>query len=366
MIDNMVSSSFDFSPYAAPIPVTIDVKDGNQVVVSNKGVTNSPIQLAVPNPKVWSSESPFLYNITVTLGSQTDVVTSYFGLRTVSLGPDKNGVTRPLINGNFIFLAGWLDQSFWPDGLYTAPNEEALAFDVLSVRRFGFNFIRLHQKVNPEQWYYHADRLGIVVQQDMVQHYGDPFSTPDPVLYMQDLKAMIDGRYNHPCIVQWTAFNEGDMVSHFNATAVVQWIKNYDPSRLTDTDSGGPANDLRVGDVNDVHSYPDPSDPKPSPTQFAEIGEYGGLGAFVPGHEWVQGSCYAYETCGSTDKLADRYIGMTKYILQHKNDLSVVAYTQITDVELECDGFLNYDRTDKFSPSTFLKVYQANQDMING
>lgn len=249
--------------------------------------------------------------------------------------------------------------------MYTAPTDEALAFDVKAVPRFGFNFIRLHQKVNPERWYWYTDKLGIVVQQDMVQHYGDSFTTPDPDLFMQDLQAMIDQLYNHPSIIQWTAFNEGDMVSHFDAKAVVSWIKQYDPSRLTDTDSGGPANNLHVADVNDVHDYPDPTDPKPSATQYAEIGEFGGLGAFVDGHQWVQGSCYAYETVASPDKLASRYIGMANYIQQHKKDISVSVYTQITDVELECDGFLNYDRTDKFSADQLAKVVKANQNLIN-
>jgi len=200
-------------------------------------------------------------------------------------------VVRPYLNGGFLFLAGWLDQSFWPDGLFTHPTEDALLYDLQAVQMFGLNTVRLHQKVNPERWYWHADRLGIVVLQDAVQKYGGATNaTIEP--FLNDITAMINGRYNHPCIVQWTVFNEFDCVQAFpNVSAVVDMVRDMDPSRLIDTNSGGPANDLHIADVNDIHTYPYPGDPLPSATQYGMVGEYGGVGAFVAGHEWVPNQC---------------------------------------------------------------------------
>jgi hypothetical protein len=179
---------------------------------------------------------------------------------------------RPAINGKFVFLAGWLDQSWWPDGEYTAPSDAALQFDLAALAPFGLNAVRLHQKVNSARWYYHADRLGVAVQQDMIQKYGGATAaTIEP--FLTELQAMIDGRRNHPSIFMWTMFNEGDDGGVFpNMTAIVEWAQAYDPTRLIDTNSGGPGNDLHVGSVNDVHNYPDPGRPVPSATQFAEQG----------------------------------------------------------------------------------------------
>jgi beta-galactosidase/beta-glucuronidase len=169
------------------------------------------------------------------------------------MGAPAHAIVRPAINGAFTFLAGWLDQSWWSDGEYTAPTDDALRFDVQAVKDLGLNTIRLHQKVNSDRWYYYADLLGVVVLQDMPQKYGG--STPATVEpFLAELKAMMDGRGNHPSILQWEIFNEGDCVRSFNASQVVEWAKAYDPHRLIDTNSGGPANDLHIGDVNDVHS----------------------------------------------------------------------------------------------------------------
>jgi len=274
-------------------------------------------------------------------------------------------VRRPVLNGKFVFLAGWLDQSFWPDGQYTAPTDEALAYDLQAVKMFGLNVVRLHQKVNSARWYYHAARLGIVILQDMIQKYGGATqATVDP--FLQDLKAMITGLYNHPCIVQWTVFNEGDCVGQFNVRTTVSFAQALDNTRLFDTNSGGPGNDLHIADVNDIHTYPWPGDPKPSGTQYAMLGEYGGVGAFVSGHEWVPNQCQTYLHVGTPQDEADTYITMTQQIASRKNDLSVVIYTQITDVERECDGFLNYDRTNKFNQQQTQAIYNANVKLING
>ncbi len=195
-------------------PVTVKVKDssgnsddGSSVVVTSEGCkANLPCVVAIPSPKLWSPESPFLYNMTVTAGD--DSVDGYFGMREVKLGKDASGTTRPMINGKFRFLAGFLDQSWWPDGQYLAPGDEALASDVLVLKTWGMNMIRLHQKVNPQRWYYAADKAGIVILQDMIQHYGDGAVRngglpAEARYYWSDLKAMIDGIGNHPSIIQW-------------------------------------------------------------------------------------------------------------------------------------------------------------------
>jgi hypothetical protein len=269
------------------------------------------------------------------------------------------------LNGDPLFLAGWLDQSWWPDGQYTAPTDEALAFDLKVVKTFGLNMVRLHQKVNSERWYYYADKLGIVIFQDMIQKYGGATQATVP-LFLADLKAMIEGRYNHPSIVQWDAFNEGDCVSQFNVPSVINQIRQLDPSRLLDTNSGGPGNDLHIADVNDVHTYPYPGDPKPSATQYAMLGEFGGIGAFVAGKEWVPGQCQTYLHVDTPELEATTYIAMAQTIRSRKVDLSASVYTQITDVERECDGFLNYDRTNKFNADQTARIATANQNIIHG
>jgi len=321
-------------------PVTVKITAGGKAVASGTGKANLPLSITVPSPHLWSPEDPYLYNMTVTYGA--DTVGSYFGMREVSLCKDPSGTNRPCINGKYRFLAGFLDQSWWPDGQYLAPGDEALAYDVAVLKSFGMNFIRLHQKTNPERWYFAADKLGIVIAQDMVQHYGDGKSVARAHYYWHDLKALVDGRGNHPSIIQWESFNEGDMVKHFNASNVVKWLKAYDPTRLVDTNSGGPANNIHVGDVNDVHDYPWPKDPKPSATQYAMIGEFGGIGAFQKGHMWTAKGCHTYLHKDTATEEASTYVHMVGNLTTFSKDVSVSVYTQTTDLENECDGFLNY------------------------
>lgn len=292
---------------------------------------------------------------------------SYFGMRTFELGDGPKG-KRPLLNNNFTFMAGFLDQSWWPDGQYTAPTDDALAYDIQAVPMFGLNMIRLHQKVNPERWYYHADKIGVCIFQDMVQKYGGATNDTIP-LFVNDLKAMISGRKNHPCIVQIETFNEGDCVKVFNTppynvSDIVKLAAEMAPSRLIDTNSGGPANNLHIGNVNDIHSYPYPGDPQPSSTQYAMIGEFGGIGAFVQGKEWKANSCHTYLKEDTPADEAKTYIAMAATIQGRVDHISASVYTQTTDLELECDGFLNYDRSNKFSEEDTAAIKKANQAII--
>lgn len=225
----------------------------------------------------------------------------------------------------------------------------------------------LLSRSNSERWYYWADKLGVAVLQDAPQKYGGASAaTVEP--FLSDLKAMFDGRGNHPSIIQWELFNEGDCWDVFNVSAVVEWATAYDPNRLIDTNSGGGANDLHIGNVNDIHSYPWPGNPSPSATQYAMIGEFGGLGAFITGKEWAPGQCGTYLPTPTPADEAGVYVNMTKLLLVSKYTpgVSVSIYTQITDVENECDGFYNMDRSAKFSGGELAAVKAANQALIDG
>mmetsp|Transcript_22705 Transcript_22705/g.64653 ORF Transcript_22705/g.64653 Transcript_22705/m.64653 type:complete len:659 (-) Transcript_22705:221-2197(-) len=350
----------------ATTPVRFEVVDRDGTTVAEAaGAAGSEVSIFVARATAWSPSEPYLYDLKVS--TPTDAVTSYFGLRTFALGDGPKG-RRPLLNGNFTFLAGFLDQSWWPDGQYTAPTDEALAFDVEAVATFGLNMIRLHQKVNPERWYWHADRLGVVVFQDMVQKYGRASKATVP-LFVSDAAAMVHGRRNHPSILQWTAFNEGDCWEVFDTpphdvAGVVALFKRLDPTRLVDTDSGGRANDRHIADVNDIHSYPFPHDARPSGTQYAMVGEFGGIGAFVRGKEWKPQACHTYLKVGTPQQGAAAYVKMAATLRSRVDHVSASVYTQTTDVELECDGFLNYDRTSKFSDEDTAAIRKANQAII--
>lgn len=361
------------------------MKPGGAVVATGVAASGAPLTLAIPTPTLWSPDQPFLYDLRITCDACGESVMSYFGLRTfvvanvtAPLEPDKDGVAprpplvRPLLNGRFVFLAGWLDQSYWPDGIYTAPTDAALAFDLSAVAEFGLNTVRLHQKVNPERWYYHADRIGVLVMQDAVQKYG--FATGATVpLFESDLVKMIEGRGSHTCIVQWETFNEGDCWHAFHAAGhtvqdIVALAKRTDwqKGRPVDTDSGGRANSLPVGDVNDIHTYPWPGKPLPTSRKYAMLGEFGGIGAFVTGKEWVPGKCHTYLKVETPAAEAGIYVNMSRMMLaQIARGLSASIYTQIADVELECDGFLNYDRSAKFTNAERQAVADANAKLIS-
>jgi len=184
---------------------------------------------------------------------------------------------------------------------------------------------------------------------------------------MADLTAMVSGpRANHPSIVQWETFNEGDCWNVFNVTYVVNYVRQLDPVRPIDTDSGGGANDYHIGDVNDIHTYPYPGDPLPLSNQYAMLGEFGGIGAFVSGHEWVPNQCQTYLAVATPQDEANTYVSMTQTIQNHRLDISASVYTQITDVERECDGFYNYDRTNKFTSAQTQSIFKANDALVHG
>jgi hypothetical protein len=339
---------------AAGHRVTVFARDGEAFASSVRGAAGEELLLTLAEPKLWSPESPFLYDLRVELAQAgkeepLDVVTSYFGMRKISVGPDGKGVTRLLLNNKPYFMVGPLDQGFWPDGLYTAPTDEALKYDIEITKKLGFNMARKHVKVEPARWYYWCDKLGLLVWQDMPS--GDKgIGGRDPDLqrtpesakqYELELKHMIDGLRNHPSIILWVVFNEG--WGQFDTARITEWTKKYDPSRLVDCASGW--TDRGVGDVHDIHVYPGPGSPKPEPKRAAVLGEFGGLGLKVDGHTW-ENKTWGYRGASSKEDLTRRYEKLLEGVYQLKDNsgLSAVVYTQTTDVETEANGLLTYDR----------------------
>ncbi len=339
---------------AAGHRVMVFVRVGNSFVSSVRGAVGEELALNVAEPKLWTPESPFLYDLRVELtqgGKEEpiDMVASYFGMRKISVGPDGKGVTRLLLNNKPYFMVGPLDQGFWPDGLYTAPTDEALRYDIEITKKLGFNMARKHVKVEPARWYYWCDKLGLLVWQDMPSgdksiggQDADLKRSPESAKqYELELKHMIDGLCNHPSIVLWVVFNEG--WGQFDTPRITAWTKQYDPSRLVDCASGW--TDRGVGDVHDMHLYPGPGSPQPEPKRAAVLGEFGGLGLKVDGHTW-ESKTWGYLGASSKDDLTRRYEKLLEgvYKLKDKPGLSAAVYTQTTDVETEGNGLLTYDR----------------------
>lgn len=337
---------------AGGVRVTVDAPKGTvveaQVRLEGKTVAkagfsaNAPYLIPVPDAKLWSPESPTLYDLKLTLlekGKKADSVDAYFGMREMKLGKDKAGVTRLFLNGKPYFQYGPLDQGFWPDGLYTAPTDDALKFDIEASKKMGCNMLRKHVKVEPERLYYWCDKLGLLVWQDMPSgNYGTPEAQAN---YEKEWASIIRARGNHPSIVMWIPFNEG--WGQFDTERIVAFTKKADPSRLVNNASGW--TDKGVGDVLDIHSYPGPSAPQWEPKRAAVLGEFGGLGLPVEGHTWVDKNNWGYVTYKNQMELTDAYVTL----LERTRDLiptglSAAVYTQTTDVEVECNGWLTYDR----------------------
>ena len=323
---------------AGPVTVHATALDGRTAVAEASGPADSALTLAIPHARLWAPGSPFLYGLRVRI-STGDAVRSYFGMRSIAVGPDGAGVNRLLLNGRPLFEFGTLDQGWWPGGLYTAPTEAARRFDLVTLRRLGFNLIRKHVKVEPERWYYDCDSLGILVWQDMPS--GDNGGAAGQAEYGAELERVVDALRDHPSIVMWVPFNEGwgeHDVAHY-----VAWIQAHDPSRLVDDASGW--TDERVGDVSDVHDYPGPGMPALEAHRAAVLGEFGGLGLPLPGHTWIAEGNWGYRRYGTRDSLWSAFQGLLDHLRPLVGDgLSAAVYTQTTDVETEVNGLITYDR----------------------
>ena len=329
----------------SPVTVEAVASDGGKQVAKITGAPGTELILPIPKPKLWAPGSPHLYDLQVSLmseGKVVDAVTSYFGMRKIALGKDENGVTRMMLNGKAVFQVGPLDQGFWPDGIYTAPTDEALRFDIAETLRLGFNCTRKHIKVEPERWYYWCDKLGLLVWQDMpsVNSYGgkQPIDAPQ---FKTELERMVATHWNHPSIILWVIFNESQ--GQHDTEALVAMTRQLDPSRLINNASGD--TDKNCGDVIDIHRYPGPDSPQPEANRAAVLGEFGGLGLPVDGHTWSK-KTWGYKGASSMEALTRGYEKLLakSWKLHRDPGLSAVIYTQLTDVETECNGLLTYDR----------------------
>lgn len=322
--------------------------------VTIEGRLNLAQLVDIPNPRLWSPTDPHLYDIEVELwrgGQLLDKVTSYFGLRSIETKQDENEIPRFYLNGEPLFMFGPLDQGWWPDGLYTAPTEEALFYDIEIARAAGFNMIRKHVKVEPAIWYEKCDRLGMLVWQDMPS--GDT-NAPWPLdgtemvrsedssaIYGRELRRMMLCFRNHPSVVAWVPFNEawGQSATRYWTTEVLK----LDQTRIVISASGG--NDFGVGHAHDIHNYPGPEAPPAENYRASVLGEYGGLGLPISGHTWQSEANWGYRSFESKEKLQEAYLKFIDELVPLvENRLAAAVYTQTTDVEVEVNGLMTYDR----------------------
>ncbi|TAG98988.1 MAG: beta-galactosidase [Sphingobacteriales bacterium] len=371
------------------VPAIANGKDGDQVAIvvrkEGKEITRQTssgeqkIIIPMANFRLWEPGSPELYDVELTVmrnGKAMDQVSTYTAFRKISLEKDADGIQWVMLNNKFLFQYGPLDQGWWPDGLYTAPTAEALLFDIVQTKAMGFNMIRKHTKVESALWYRYCDSLGMLVWQDMPS--GDMnFSTDkwitnpslEPIdktrtpaseaIYRTELKAMIDALRPFPSIVVWVPFNEA--WGQFKTVEISEWTKAYDPYRLVNAASGG--NFHAVGDMHDLHNYPDPQIHRPEvfgKDRAVVLGEFGGLGLPIENHTWTDKSNWGYQSFTTKDELMTRYKSLiTKLETLIPKGMSAAVYTQTTDVESEVNGLMSYDRkVMKFDPEAIFKINQ--------
>ncbi len=363
------------------------------LMIRQVAVTENTASMVVPldELRLWSPEDPFLHDVTARLvraGEALDSVESYFGARQVSVATDQHGIDRLFLNGKPIFHLGLLDQGWWPDGLYTAPTDEALAFDVAATKRMGFNTIRKHVKVEPARWYWHADRLGVLVWQDMPtgdggdNRYGQivrqtwdilwSYLRGSPVrpmtrgseseaLFEIELRAMMNNLKSFTSIVAWVPFNEG--WGQFDTGRILAEVAALDPERLVDGPSGW--FDMGAGDILDLHMYGrEQSFPDQLPPERPVVyGEFGGLGLPIDGHLSVD-SGWGYAAFKDDGDYLAAYTALMATVRDLvPRGLSGAIYTQTTDVESEINGLLTYDRkVFKIPPE---RLAELNQKVIS-
>lgn len=360
----------DTSGTANNLTVSVTVKDGGNRVTSFSGKAGVELFIPIKDPKLWSPASPFLYGLTVGLKSGSasiDAVDSYFGMRKISV--EQVGDHKLLfLNNQPVYCLGFLDQGFWPEGIYTAPTDEALKSDVQIQRDFGYNMVRKHIKVEPPRWYYWADKLGLMVWQDMPSANSYKHNPPpvDTLQFRKELEQMVEGRANHPSIICWVLYNETQGQKAADGTnltpQMVAVVRGKDPSRLINPASDNIYKDY-IGDILDYHSYPAPKIIE-SKTMATACGEFGSVGLAVPGHEWVPGKGVSGIMVKTAKGLEDTYEKYINMLSEYKaaNGMSGAVFTQLTDVEQEINGFLTYDRVPKVDVK---KIKAINERLIN-
>lgn len=347
----------------------LQIRFGNELVFD--GAITQEADVPVQNAKLWSPETPHLYDVTLTVlkdGAETDRVTGYFGMRKFNIAKDEKGITRLFLNNKPYFQRGLLDQGYWPDSGLTSPTDEAMIFDIREMKRLGFNMLRKHIKVEPARWYYHCDKLGMLVWQDMVsggKYIGDfyagvlpnigilhikddkykVFSREEPAWrdeFKEELCEMIDQLYNTVSLYCWVPFNEA--WGQFDALAICDLVRKKDRSRVIDHASGW--YDQGGGDIQSMHKYILPIRMRKLDNRAFVITEYGGYSQKVPGHMWNPKKAFGYLMFGSLAKLSAAYEKLHKkqVIPLIEKGLSGTVYTQLSDVENEVNGIYTYDR----------------------
>ncbi len=357
--------------------VEVNVYDNGRIIASGKSINGEPVEIAMPvDVKLWSPDSPNLYSLKVSLknaGKTLDTVDSYAAMRKYSTRRDSDGIVRLELNNEPLFQFGPLDQGWWPDGLYTAPSDEALVYDIQKTKDLGFNMIRKHIKVEPARWYTHCDRLGIIVWQDMPSGDKSPSwqnkkyfdgtelkRTPQSeATYRKEWKEIIDYLYSYPCIGIWVPFNE--RWGQFKTQEIVEWTKLYDPSRLVNPASGG--NHYTCGDMLDLHNYPAPEMYLYDAQRANVLGEYGGIGYVVKEHLWEPDRNWGYVQYATSKEATDEYVKYADILYNLiPRGFTGAVYTQTTDVEIEVNGLITYDR--KVIKLDAARVKAANERIV--
>ena len=328
------------------------IDDGKQITVG-KAVAGQKMEVYIPDAKLWSPESPFLYDLKINLYSNNEIVDhvdSYFAMRKISIKKGDREPTRIQLNNKDYFNFGLLDQGYWPDGIYTAPTDEAMKFDIQMTKDLGFNTIRKHWKIEPARWYYHCDKTGLLVWQDFpggdqdVPHGSEMERSPESErVFFLELKQMVDYLYSNPSVVCWVLFNERS--GQFKTKEVVEFTRRLDHTRLIDAASGG--NHFQVGDIVDYHFYPEPRLFIHDQTSGRATvqGEFGGIGLLIKDHTWHPEEGWGYVNCKTVEEVTDKYVGYGEDLLELiKLGISAAIYTQTTDIEIECNGLVTYDR----------------------
>ncbi|MDH6312011.1 beta-galactosidase/beta-glucuronidase [Parabacteroides sp. PFB2-10] len=373
---NTLSVTVDASSCNPAQIIEVQLLEKGRVLASARGLAGKELRLGVENPTLWDTENPYLYDMKVSLiknGKVADQVKSYTAFRKISVKPDANGIMRMQLNNKNLFHYGPLDQGWWPDGLYTAPTEEALLFDIVKTKEWGFNMIRKHVKVEPARWYYHCDRLGMLVWQDMPSgDMGNQWqahvynggtdkkrSAASVANFYQEWKEIMDLCISNPSVVIWVPFNEA--WGQFDTEKVAEWTAAYDPSRLVNPASGG--NHRACGDILDLHNYPGPRMFLSDPMRVNVLGEYGGIGLPLEGHLWQPDRNWGYIQFKNSSEVTAEYVKYARELKEMiQRGFSAAVYTQTTDVEIEVNGLMTYDR--KVMKIDEAQVKRINQEVI--
>lgn len=354
---------------AAQYTLEATVTASGAAISAMKGNARQMMVISIPKTHLWSPADPFLYDLTVKLlhkGKVVDVVQSYFGMRKIEVKKDAAGVERIFLNNAYLFNLGVLDQGYWPEGCYAAPADSAFIFDISTLKNMGFNTIRKHLKVEPDRWYYHCDKLGMLVWQDMPCRY--PRLKEDTKEAQQqfegEMQAMMEQLYSHPSIVMWVPFNE-DWAS-YDEKRIEGYVRQLDGSRLINTNSGSRKDGgASSGDLAVVHHYCYPAMPPALPGKARVLGEFGGVNVIHEGHEWIKGNQWGHGEMMPGLDFQMLYEDMMKRVKGLEEEgLSAAIFTQPYDVEQEQCGLMTYDR--KIIKVSVESVRKINQGIVGG